>query len=72
MVERRGVIPPRPGPPPGRKGPSERQLFARRAVAVLLVVLALGGLGWAAVAAIGGGSDKPAASTILTTSSTLA
>jgi UPF0755 protein len=65
------VIPPRPGPPPGRRGPTERQLFARRAIAVALVVLALGGLGWAAVAAIGGGSDKAAAPSTPTTSSTL-
>jgi uncharacterized YceG family protein len=73
MVERRpGVIPPRPGPPPAPpRGPSDRQLFARRAVAVLLVVLALGGLGWLAVAAIGGGNEKPAASAPPTTSSTL-
>jgi uncharacterized YceG family protein len=72
MVERRpGVIPPKPGPPPAPQGPSERRLFARRALAVALVVLALGGLGWLAVAAIGGGSDKPAASIPPTTSSTL-
>jgi uncharacterized YceG family protein len=73
MVERRpGVIPPRPGPPPQPpRGPSERQLFARRVVAVLLVVLALGGLGWLAVAAIGGGTEEPVASALPTTSSTL-
>ena len=70
MVERRpGVIPPRQGPPP-KRGPSERQLFVRRALALVLLVLALGGLGWAAVAAIGGGSEKTIAST-RTTSSTL-
>jgi uncharacterized YceG family protein len=71
MVDQRpGVIPPKPGPPP-KRGPSERQLFARRALAVVLVVLALGGLGWAAVAAIGGGSKKTAVSTLVTSSKTL-
>ena len=33
----------------------------RRVVAIAVLVLALGGLGWLAVAAIGGGSDEPAA-----------
>jgi uncharacterized YceG family protein len=47
-------MPPRPGPPPRR--PSERQVARRRAVALALLLLALGGLGWLAVAAIGGGS----------------
>jgi UPF0755 protein len=63
-------MPPRSGPPPGR-GPSERRLFARRAAALVLVVLALGGLGWLAVKAIGGGSTKAASSSPPTTSSTL-
>ena len=55
MVERRpGVIPPRPGRPPRR--PSERQITRRRDAALAVLVLALGGLGWAAVTAIGGGS----------------
>jgi UPF0755 protein len=62
-------MPPRPGAPPPRR-PSPRQLFARRAVAVVLLVLALGGLGWAAVAAIGGGTEKTV-TTMPTTSSTL-
>jgi uncharacterized YceG family protein len=71
MVERRpGVMPPRSGPPP-RRGPSERRLFARRAVALVLVVLVLGGLGWLAVKAIGGGSTEAASSSAPTTSSTL-
>jgi uncharacterized YceG family protein len=72
VVERHpGVIPPKTGPPLPPRGPSERQLFVRRAAAVVLVVLALGGLGWLAVAAIGGGNKKPVASAPATTSSTL-
>jgi uncharacterized YceG family protein len=63
VVERRpGVTPPLPGPPPGQ-GPSQRRLFARRAAALVLVVLSLGGLGWVAVKAIGGGTTKAASST---------
>ncbi len=63
------MIPPRPGPPPKR--PSERQVLVRRAAALAVLVLALGGLGWLAVAAIGGGSDKPAKQVVPTASSTL-
>jgi uncharacterized YceG family protein len=71
VVERRpGVIPPKPGPPPP-EGPSERRLFVRRALALALLVLALGGLGWVAVAAIGGGNEEPVASAPPTTSRTL-
>jgi uncharacterized YceG family protein len=71
VVERRpGVMPPRPGAPPPR-GPSARQLFVRRALAVVLLVLALGGLGWLAVAAIGGGNKESVPSTPPTTSRTL-
>ncbi|HXY84070.1 MAG TPA: endolytic transglycosylase MltG [Gaiellaceae bacterium] len=62
MVERRpGVIPPKPGPPPGPP-PSDRQLHRRRLFALVVLVLVLGGLGWATVAAIGGGSSKRTAS----------
>jgi uncharacterized YceG family protein len=71
VVERRpGVMPPRPGPPPPKR-PSERRLFARRTLALAVLVLVLGGLGWLAVAAIGGSSEQPAASAPPTTSSTL-
>src|SRR5205807_2759392 len=56
VVERRpGVIPPKPGRPP--QPPSERQITRRRFAALVILLLALGGLGWAAVAAIGGGSQ---------------
>jgi uncharacterized YceG family protein len=49
------VIPPRTGRPP--RAPNPRQVAVRRALALCLLVLILGGLGWLAVAAIGGG-DK--------------
>jgi uncharacterized YceG family protein len=56
LGERRpGVIPPQPGRPP--RGPSSRQLAKRRVVALGVLLLVLGGLGWLAVAAIGGGSS---------------
>jgi uncharacterized YceG family protein len=71
MVERRpGVIPPKAGPPPRR--PSGRQVARRRIAAITVLVLGLGGLGWLAVAAIGGGKDTSTnASPGLTTSSSL-
>jgi len=52
-------MPPRQGRPP--EGPTPRQVVRRRALALGLLVLVLGGLGWLAVAAIGGGnsSDQP-------------
>jgi uncharacterized YceG family protein len=57
VVERRpGVMPPKPGRPPQR--PSPRQVTRRRTVALALLVLALGGVGWAAVSAIGGSGSK--------------
>ena len=52
-------MPPKPGQPPRR--PSPRQVARRRTVALAVLVLVLGGLGWAAVTAIGGGSSKHAA-----------
>ena len=69
MGERQGVIPPRQGRPPHR--PDSRQVTRRRLVALGVLLLLLGGLGWLAVAAIGGGSDKPSATPPATTSSTL-
>jgi uncharacterized YceG family protein len=61
VVERRpGVMPPKPGRPPQQR-PSQRQVTRRRTVALALLVLALGGVGWAAVSAIGGRSSKHAA-----------
>jgi UPF0755 protein len=58
-------------PPSGgrRRGPSEGQLVRRRVVALVVLVLALGGLGWAAVAAIGGGGNgaPPQLSTVSST-----
>jgi uncharacterized YceG family protein len=53
--ERTGVIPPRPGRPPQR--PDPRQVTRRRVLALGVLLLLFGGLGWLAVAAIGGGSD---------------
>jgi uncharacterized YceG family protein len=54
--ERPGVIPPRPGRPPER--PDSRRIALRRLLALGVLLLLLGGLGWLAVAAIGGGSDN--------------
>ncbi len=71
MVERRpGVIPPKAGPPPPQP-PSRRRLRLRRLSALAVLVLVLGGLGWLAVAAIGGGSAGPKTEASPTTSSTL-
>jgi uncharacterized YceG family protein len=53
--QRPGVIPPRSGRPP--RAPNPRQVAIRRALALCLLVLILGGLGWLAVAAIGGGDN---------------
>src|SRR3954468_13196717 len=65
---RRGVIPPRQGRPP--EGPSPGQVARRRILALGVLVLLLGGLGWLAVAAIGG-SDNSSNTTATTLSSTL-
>jgi uncharacterized YceG family protein len=67
--ERRpGVMPPKQGRPP--RGPSSGQVARRRALALGLLVLVLGALGWLAVAAIGGG-DKSSNVQTPTLSSTL-
>jgi uncharacterized YceG family protein len=59
VVEQRpGVTPTPPGPPPRR--PSERQVARRRIFLLAVLVLVLGGLGWLAVAAIGGGRKDTA------------
>jgi UPF0755 protein len=64
MVERRrGVIPPRQGRPP--EGPNPRQVARRRILALAVLILLLGGLGWLAVAAIGGGDNSSRAPTTL-------
>jgi uncharacterized YceG family protein len=67
--QRPGVIPPRQGRPPER--PNPRQVARRRALALGVLVLILGGLGWLAVAAIGGGSNSDQALQSSTLSSTL-
>src|SRR6185437_10318352 len=66
--ERPGVIPPRQGRPPDR--PDPRKVARRRIAALGVLLILLGGLGWLAVAAIGGGSDSEAVAPT-TTSSTL-
>ena len=70
MGERRpGVIPPRPGQPPRR--PDPRQVARRRIGALAVLLLLFGGLGWLAVAAIGGGDGDDEAVPFTSTSSTL-
>jgi uncharacterized YceG family protein len=54
-------MPPRQGRP--AQGPNPRQVARRRALALGLLVLVLGALGWLAVAAIGGGSTDHAVQT---------
>jgi UPF0755 protein len=54
--QRPGVIPPRSGRPP--RPPDPRRVAIRRVVALCVLVLILGGLGWLAVAAIGGGDSS--------------
>jgi len=67
--QRPGVIPPRQGRRPQR--PNPRQVATRRALALGVLVLVLGGLGWLAVAAIGGGTSSDQAAQSSTLSSTL-
>jgi uncharacterized YceG family protein len=67
--QRPGIIPPRQGRPP--QGPNPRQVATRRALALGVLVLVLGGLGWLAVAAIGGGNGSDKAAQLSTLSSTL-
>jgi UPF0755 protein len=49
-------MPPRQGRPP--RLPNPRQITRRRVLALGVLVLILGGLGWLAVAAIGGGNNQ--------------
>ena len=67
--QRPGVMPPRQGRPP--QGPDPRQLTRRRVLALGVLVLVLGGLGWLAVAAIGGGDNTNPVGQTSTLSSTL-
>jgi uncharacterized YceG family protein len=67
--QRPGVIPPRSGRPP--RAPDPRQVAIRRAFALCVLVLILGGLGWLAVAAIGGGDKSTSTEQQSTLSNTL-
>ena len=67
--QRPGVIPPRQGRPP--QAPDPRQVARRRLLALGVLVLVLGGLGWLAVAAIGGGTGSDQAAHLSTLSSAL-
>jgi UPF0755 protein len=69
MGERPGVIPPRAGRPP--EPPDPRQVTRRRLLALGVLLLLLGGLGWLAVAAIGGSDDTGTSVGPTTSSSTL-
>jgi len=50
------MMPPRPGGPPQR--PDSRQIARRRLLALGALLIVLGGLGWLAVAAIGGSDEN--------------
>ena len=63
------MIPPRSGRPP--RPPDPRRVAVRRAVALCVLVLILGGLGWLAVAAIGGGDNSVSTGLQSTLSNTL-
>jgi uncharacterized YceG family protein len=63
------MIPPRQGRPP--RAPNPRQVAVRRALALCVLVLVLGGLGWLAVAAIGGGDNSVSTKHQSTLSNTL-
>jgi UPF0755 protein len=56
-------------PPPGDRPrrPSPRQFALRRVLALVIILLVLGGLGWLAVAAIGGGKQTQQLSTVAST-----
>jgi len=63
VVERRGVIPPARGP--GHARPSRQQLARRRAIALVVFVLAVVSIVWLATSAIGGGKDAAPTTTVL-------
>jgi uncharacterized YceG family protein len=63
------VIPPQRGRPPRR--PDPRQVARRRLLALGVLLLVLGGLGWLAVAAIGGSGGEGEVQEFTTSSSTL-
>jgi UPF0755 protein len=67
MVEQRAGM--TPGGPPRR--PNRRQIARRRALALGAILLILGGLGWLAVAAIGGGNGDGEANQLSTVPSSL-
>jgi uncharacterized YceG family protein len=67
--QRPGVMPPRPGDRP--RGPNPRQVARRRLLALGALLLILGGLGWLAVAAIGGGNENAAQVQLTTAPSNL-
>jgi uncharacterized YceG family protein len=67
--QRPGVMPPRPGDRP--RGPNPRQVARRRLLALGALLLILGGLGWLAVAAIGGGDENAAQMQLTTAPSNL-
>ena len=67
--QRPGVMPPRPGDRP--RGPNPRQVARRRLLALGALLLILGGLGWLAVAAIGGGDENGAQVQLTTAPSNL-
>jgi uncharacterized YceG family protein len=68
MVERRsGVMPPKAGG--RRQRPDPRQVARRRLLALGALLFVLGGLGWLAVAAIGGGDETTEAPQLSTVGS---
>jgi UPF0755 protein len=59
------MMPPRPGGPPQR--PDSRQIARRRLLALGALLIVLGGLGWLAVAAIGGSDENGSSAKELST-----
>lgn len=67
MVDRQGVIPPRPGGPPLRQRPKRSALLLRRVVAAALLLAFFGLALWLGISALGsgGGSEPPATPTVV-------